>query len=732
MRAAGSLFIAAGLATLVVAAPAFAAPVVRGSVEQVQVTGAPHSARVVLLLRGKRVQAKRAGRLGGVVFRNVRPGGGYRVRIDGRLAPIRRLTVLRGRSAPPSAKIYDQRIPAGGYGYLSTRDGTKLAINVTLPGPADQGPYPTLVEYSGYGYADPTGGESSIQAVLKLLRYAVVDVNMRGTGCSGGAFDYFEPLQGLDGYDVIETVARQPWVLHHKPGMAGISYGGISQLFVAATRPPSLAAITPLSVIDNTQTTLYPGGILNTGFALSWAKDRVHDALPASARGGQTWAYDRIKAGDRVCKANQTLHDQAVDLLRKTDANRFYRPRVADPLAPITFVDQITVPTFLACQWTDEQTGGHCPALVKHFTGTTRKWFTFTNGVHTDSLDPATFNRWFDFLELYVAQRKPTLPPAASAGAGAIYQAVMGVPGQSLPPDPIQQLPDYASALNAFQALPPVRVLVDNGAGSAMPGAPVAAFEQSFGALPIPGTQPRSWYLGAGGQLTDAAPAVAAQDRFTWDPKARPATSFTGNTGGGAGGLWTALPSYHWSPGPAGDSAAYLTAPLPADTVVIGAGAVDLWIQASVPDVDLQVTVTEVRPDGQETFVQDGWLRSSLRALDPAKSTELEPVLSLRRSTAAPLPAGRFTKLTIPLYYQGHVYRAGSRLRIIVQAPGGDQPVWEFGRTHPAGGTAQVTIGHGPSMPSRVLLPVVPGVSVPTPLPPCPGLRGEPCRPYVG
>ncbi len=65
--------------------------------------------------------------------------------------------------------------------------------------------------------------------------------------------------------------------------MAGVSYGGISQLFVAATRPPSLAAITPLSVIDNTQTTLYPGGILNTGFALSWAKDRVHDALPASA-----------------------------------------------------------------------------------------------------------------------------------------------------------------------------------------------------------------------------------------------------------------------------------------------------------------------------------------------------------------------------------------------------------------------------------------------------------------
>src|SRR6195952_1590666 len=103
--------------------------------------------------------------------------------------------------------------------------------------------------------------------------------------------------------------------------MYGISYGGISQLFTAATRPPSLAGITPLSVIDNTATTLYPGGILNTGFALSWAKDRVHDALPASPTGGQAWALKQINAGDQTCKANQDLHDQAVDLLTKIDAN---------------------------------------------------------------------------------------------------------------------------------------------------------------------------------------------------------------------------------------------------------------------------------------------------------------------------------------------------------------------------------------------------------------------------
>jgi hypothetical protein len=41
-----------------------------------------------------------------------------------------------------------------------------------------------------------------------------------------------------------------------------------------------------------------------------------------------------------------------------------------------------------------------------------------------------------------------------------------------------------------------------------------------------------------------------------------------------------------------------------------------------------------------------------------------------------------------------------------------------------------VSIAHSSKFPSRLLLPVVPGVSVPTGLPPCPGLRGEPCRAY--
>jgi predicted acyl esterase len=483
-------------------------------------------------------------------------------------------------------------------------------------------------------------------------------------------------------------------------------------------------------VIDATQTTLYPGGILNTGFGVAWAKERVHDAEPATATGGQSWAYQRIQQGDQTCKANQDLHGEAVNLLAKIRANSHYTPAVADPLAPITFVKKIKVPVYMACQWTDEQTGGHCPDLAEHFSGTQRKWFTFTNGAHVDSLDPETFNRWYDFLELYVAQQAPMANSVAiRAAAPAIYQEAMGIPGVTLPPDPIQEQPTYSGALAAFEQLAPVRVLFDNGAGGSAAGAPNPGFEQSFASFPIPGATARSWYLSAGGALGDQPPAGARADSFTWNAHARPLTDFTGDTSSGSGGLWTAAPNYQWRSSPAGGAVSYLTGPLGANTTVVGAGAVRAWIRSARPNVDLQATVTEVRPDGKETFVQSGWLRTDERKLDARKSTLLEPVLSLRAADVAPLPSNRFAEATIPLYYEGHVYRAGSRIRVTITAPNGDLPVWSFGQPQPAKPTT-VSIAYSKRRPSSLVLPVVPGVNVPTGLPPCPGLRGEPCRTY--
>ena len=758
-------------AVCLVTAASASAFTAQGSAEQVSVTGLTPNAQVSLLSsHGATVYTQNANSLGGLLFRNVTPGGGYRVRVTSSGEESGKIAVHSDAAAPWDPGIYEQSIPDNGYTYLTTRDGTQLAITVHPPtSPAGEPgvpssfhfptfpqpgvptlgytpPYPTLIEYSGYGYANPAGPENGIAVLANLMGFAVVDVNMRGTGCSGGAYDFFENLQNLDGYDVIETIAHQPWVLGHKVGMLGISYGGISQLFTAQLRPPDLAAIAPLSVIDATATTLYPGGVLNTGFAVPWAEQRQQNAEPAGPTNGQAWAYQRIQEGDQTCAANQALHGEAADLMKKIRANSTYNPSVADPLDPVTFVHKINVPTFMACQWEDEQTGGHCADLAQHFTGTTRKWFTFTNGAHVDSLDPYTYNRLFDFLELYVAHQAPILNQVVvRAAAPTVYQEAMGLPKTdlvTLPTDPIQLQPTYESALAAFEALPEIRVLFDNGAGTSPTGSttagdPYPGFEQSFSSFPIPGTTAQSWYFGPGGTLNERQPTAEGVDTYTSDANAVPLTDYGANTG--SGGLWGNASEWqwNWAQPPAGSAVSYVSAPLTTNTTAIGGGAVHLWVRSSTPDVDLQATVSEVRPDGNETFVQNGWIRASERTLAANSNnmfkqspTLLQPIPTFLASDAQPMPANEFVPVLAPLYFQGHAYRAGSRIRVTIAAPNGTQPVWSFGQTQPAGTTATESIAFSPSMPSSLVLPIVPGVSVPTGMPACPSLRNEPCRPY--
>jgi predicted acyl esterase len=284
-------------------------------------------------------------------------------------------------------------------------------------------------------------------------------------------------------------------------------------------------------------------------------------------------------------------------------------------------------------------------------------------------------------------------------------------------------------------------VLFDSGAGASPtgtsnPGDPYPGFEHDFLSFPIPSTTARTWYLGPPGVLGDAPPSSSGINWFRANAKALPLTDYGSNTG--TGGLWGNATQWQWNwqQSPSGTAVSYVSAPLTANTTVVGSGAVDLWVRSATPDVDLQATISEVRPDGNETFIQNGWIRASERKLSTDSnnmfkqpSTALEPIPTFTAADAAPMPAGQFVKVVIPLYYEGHSYRAGSRIRVTISAPNGTQPVWSFSQTVP-NPSGNVSIAFSKTMPSSLVLPVVPGLSVPTPLPACPSLRNEPCRPY--
>lgn len=735
--AAGAMVAASALAPSLPATPAPGLPAlasfsVRGSVEQLAITHAIPGAAVELRDgAGGAVSNGTVDAQGSYLFRDVVPGDGYVAVQDhgGALTQSPPTTVLSPEWVPPQS-YYDSQVLSDGFGYITARDGTTLSITVHLPGPADAGPYPTVVEYSGYDPSNPSSPQPST-LIAQNLGYATVGVNMRGTGCSGGSFMYFENLQALDGYDVIETVAAQPWVAHGKVGMVGVSYPGISQLFVARTRPPHLAAIAPLSVIADTyRSTLYPGGIFNDGFALSWAQDRMAAGRPY----GEGWERGVVDAGGpngAECAENQLLRLQNPDLVQMIADNPFYENDLGDAIAPVTFVDRINVPVLMAGAWQDEQTGGHFSSMWDHFAPSVDTHFSGTNGTHVESL-LTQINRWYEFLEFYVARRIPQMPALFRAFAPAVIGSSMGVTGVEIEADRFTGYSSYADALAAYQAEPPVRILFENGGKRTSTGAPVARFEHSFSQWPPAEAIPTTWWFQPDQRLAKTPPAVADGDgkattSYIYDPTAKQRTSYSGSTTG----IWAALPDWDWRALPLGKALAFDSEPLTGEVVMAGPGSVDLWVRSTASDTDLEVTLSELRPDGKEMYVQNGWLRASHRALDASATADLRPWHTHLAGDAAPLPSGELVPVRVEIFPFAHVFRRGSRLRITVEAPGGNRPFWTFADL-PAGGTVINEVGHSVGHASRVVLPVIPAIDAPNALPACPSLRGQPCRTAYG
>ncbi|HZB05986.1 MAG TPA: CocE/NonD family hydrolase [Thermoleophilaceae bacterium] len=743
------LLLAVGGVAATTATAAFEA---RGGIRHAYVLGAKTGQRLELVsAQGRVVRKGRADRLGSEIFRNVAPGRGYTVRrMAGRVRWSKRFRVLRPGQNPKQS-FYRRKTLKQGLNYVTMRDGVELAMTVRLPRGKTlaDGPFATVIEYSGYQVAAPhdlfdsvvrqLSGQSTEpdplapatgtavgSLIAPMLDFAVVSVQMRGSGCSGGVFDLFGLPTTYDGYDAVETVAAQPWVKGSKVGMAGISFSGITQLFVAGTRPPHLAAITPMSVTDDLYTgSGYPGGIRNSGFGRSWLQDRMEDARPAP-RGGQPYARQLVRMGDKRCLANQRLRLQTQNALRVQRRQPFRTPSLYAARSPGAWLARARVPVFLVGQFHDEQTGGHFPEALSVLNGKPNVFISLQNGVHADSLGPTTITRWAEFLKLYVGQEIPRIPPSVIALSGELYRFLADAGAAPVQQSRFAGFTSVAAAKAEFRKDPHVRLLMDNGAGPAGLGSIGASWELNYSAWPPREVRARRYFLRPKGALGRRPPRRRSVS-YIADPSARPARTLPGDGGADA---WKAQPPYNWKPIAAGKGLGWVSKPLATDAVIAGPSSLDLHLRSSARNTDLQVTLSEVRPDGGETYVQNGWLRASHRKLDPRRSTSIDPVPTHLRRDAAALPSGRFSLVRVPIWPVTHAFRAGSRIRVTVEATGGDRPRWQFATVDR--GDTRNTVAVGGDLASRLVLPVVAGATARgTPLPPATALRGQPSRRYV-
>jgi hypothetical protein len=291
---------------------------------------------------------------------------------------------------------------------------------------------------------------------------------------------------------------------------------------------------------------------------------------------------------------------------------------------------------------------------------------------------------------------------------------------------------DLEGARAAYEAEPPVRVVFESGLGENEIGEVGGTFDVGLDQWPSADAEAVTWYLGAGGTLVADAPERRAGgvDSFRFDPAAGGATLFGGT---GEYPLLSPLWDTDWTRFAAGDELSYLTEPFADDTVFAGPGYADLYVASEVEDVHVQVSVSEVRPDGTEVLITNGWLDLAHRAEDRDATEGLDIAHPFTERFREPLVPGEFVEARIGIPSFGHPMRAGSRLRLSIATPGRNHATWEF--ENPDYGDAVPTheVARTRAMPSAVVLSTLGGVDVPALAapPPCPSLRGQACRPFV-
>jgi predicted acyl esterase len=627
-------------------------------------------------------------------------------------------------------------------GYIELSDGTELSYYLQLPGGCTaEAPCPALVEYSNYDPSNPApmlprDGDRQV-----ARGYALLAVNARGTGCSSGDLEhpFMSEVEALDGAEVAEVLAAQPWV-DGPVGMVGSSGAGMSQIHVAGTNPPNLGAITPGGAFGDYWDGVSPGGI-PTDYLTYWSvlvyalnapdehdvsdrAQRVADLLGVRDDAGLPYVVDSSNLAEVLDGVEEALPPvrplvetgpwYATDPPPGCDDNIAGREVVdavalaaADPwqsegdlwaeAAPRNALARTTVPTLIMDGLQDghEEIGpdrlfgesgawpqpgpGPDGALIRLVTG---------DGPHEFPQEsPAALAEQDAFLDLLVADRVPG-PTTEVAGASTV--------DRSCNPPYLGALDDVADAIDALWSAPPVVVHTDRGPDAAVTSddpCTGARFRSSFAQWPPTPTSTSTLLLGSDGALggsSATSPGSTAFEAVRGEP--------------GTVGLiepLSILPA-------ASDRAIFETAPFVTAQNFGGPASVDLWIASDEPIVDLEVSLAEVSAGGEESVIESGWRRTSLRPLgvddDPLRPTldRSQPGCGSVGTPSCTLASPTNVRIAIPSFVR--TVAAGSRLRLMISGPGYRPSVMRF----PAAHEASVEIYHDVDRPSKVVVGTLP------------------------
>jgi uncharacterized protein len=574
--------------------------------------------------------------------------------------------------------------------YLEMRDGVRLAIDVHVPGwlpPA--GRVPTILHQTRYYRRTlarwPFGRLMASRDLLtRFFRrfsaggYAIVNVDVRGTGASFGARQMeLSPEEVKDGAEVTDWIVRQSWSDGQVATM-GMSYTGMAAELALTNRHPAIkAAVIQYAMFDIYPDILSPGGVRSESFVRDWS------ALNAALDRNELKTYARREIGRLAGLAIKGV-------------------------APV-----------------DEDAGGAMlqQAVMAH---------AGNYGIYTASLDVEFRDDGTNSgitLDDFSPHRRilaigPGVPIYAWSGwyDGACTMAAatrflnLRTPGSRLILGPW----DHGGRQNPDPFVPDHRTRFDHageilrfldfhlrGTPTGVQGeTPVHYFtmgEEAWKAAdtwPPPGFAPTPYYFSANRRLTEEAPPPGdGSDHWQIDYAAS----------SGRASRWVSQVNVRqvqigYPDRKQQDTRllVYTSAPLDRDVEVTGDPEVRLFIRASSPDAQFFVYLEDVWPDGAVFYVTEGAFRALHRRAGcgaPSYRAHM-PYHTFRRGDALPLVPGDVAELAFHLQPISYLFQRGHAVRVAIAGADKDN----FALVPPSPPAIEVL--RCPAHPSHVVLPV--------------------------
>jgi len=519
--------------------------------------------------------------------------------------------------------------------YVPSYDGTKIAVDVyrpTLNGKAANKRLPVIFDQARSMHRRRGDQIDDTITFYTSHGYVFVSQDRRGEGASFGVSKGFITRDDrLDGKAVIDWAGEQSWS-NGKVGAVGCSNQAAHQYAIAAVRPDHLVAIIPECASPQFFGTMITQNGVSTfiGSEKPYAGEcnqNVRLGIPVDEDQGPDFPLAKAAAEEHRC--NAAFLGQYQPNMHRDTLNTYlnYRPGIEDsPANQFKDIAASGVKIYNQGGWYDAGPGGQLQAWQMwggrvliggwiHCSANSPPNSGFANG----SLDHRAENlRWLDYhlkgIENGIGEEPPIYYYTINAPAGDEwrYAAAWPLPNQKFTPLYFDGSP--SGTVNSLNdgTLTSAKPTAAEARDTYTPNYDIGLFEGKYQALM----------------------------RF-WEGDMRKSADEKGLT--------------------------YTQAPLEADMEVTGHPVANLWVTANIKDADFFAVIEDVAPDGKSTYVTDGKIRASHRALATPPWGDLgTPWHHSFEADDQPLTASQPSELVFDFYPTSYIFKQGHRVRVTI------------------------------------------------------------------